>query len=134
MYKEGVCAFAPRTTPTPAPAPMTARLRELMAKAAAPPWFTAVRRSDGLTTIEDGRDDGLFSFHCEAFEAELIVELVNSAPTILRLLEAVEGAETALEEIANYVESTGHSHQDTPFIENARQALATLRAAREGAR
>ena len=124
------------TTPTPAPAPMTAnRLRELMEEATPGP----IKAGEALPMTKA--------------DIKFYVVLVNNAPTILRLLEAVEGAEKALTDIKEWKlppsncywdkDRTDPMSYETAFGSNgarnhirgvATSALATLRAAREGAR
>lgn len=135
------------TTPTPAPAPMTARLRELMEKATPiDEKHVLIRYDHGggrlyRKKFDSGRDLIADFYGDEGGNRELLYALWLNAPTILRLLEAVEGAETALEYYAaNCADMPPWRVTDTAggfiadwegFTERARSALATLRAARE---
>lgn len=156
------------TTTTPAPAPMTARLRELMEKATPGPIcesalvpLYAVQDygyNEAVAAFAEFDDEGELTMQFQGDKAKanlaLYTFLVNHAPTILRLLEAVEGAEKALE----FYESAWVWDADDPGVggrvpgetcqawqepsgdliadlgHRAKAALATLRAAREGAR
>ena len=145
------------TTPTPAPAPMTARLRELMEEATPGPIcesalvpLYAVQDygyNEAVAAFAEFDDEGELTMQFQGDKAKanlaLYTFLVNHAPTILRLLEAVEGAEKALEYYAancagmpwRVTDAAGGFIADWEgFTERARSALATLRAAREGAR
>ena len=135
-------------TPTPAPAPMTARLRELMEKATRGEWenrgyghisahlpqsyeapgFTVTTSLTPLLRLPEGIAAGNWKN-----DADLIVYLKNNAPTLLRLLEAVEGAEKVGANILAKLDSETASVTQWDADE-LRAALATLRAAREGAR
>lgn len=129
------------TTPTPAPAPMTARLRELEASAAE----LANKLADAAAHWRTKEFDDL----CHA-NTGVIIEALRNAFTLLRLLEAVEGAEKALARLdvfwtAEFPEGPENpepwgkinvqlSEETIAIWCGIRSALAALRAAREGAR
>lgn len=133
-YQPPSITKVPFATPTPAPAPMTARLRELEASAAE----LADKLADAAARWRTKEFDDL----CHA-NTGVIIDALRNAPTILRLLEAVEGAEKALgrsdvaldtcESILR--EKRGPVHERVVnVLAEVRSTLATLRAAREGAR
>lgn len=139
---------------------ITTRLRELMEEATPGPWRAG--RPDMLSSAvyasgkvgPQGKyvyrepDVELKNVKAPAFhipepnsvaDSQLIAELVTNLPTIIRLLEAGETAEGALEGALPYMEAAetaglvGDEGCHWP-VEAVREALATLRAAREGAR
>lgn len=63
-------------------------LRELLEKAADPPWFIAERPTNsGLLRIEDGRQHGMFPVTGEGHEIRLVVAAINALPRLLTLIE-----------------------------------------------
>jgi len=109
----------------------------------------------------DDEGESTMQFQGEKAKANLALYtfLVNNAPTIIRLLEAVEGAEGALEKLSKMVLVGADEYEQVKAraandklpgkpamqvfvvfeqyeeaMEAARTTLATLRAAREGAR
>lgn len=151
-------------TPAPAPTTLTTRMRELMEEATPGPWramregnqyvdckkltptLVAASRVHGVQRPWNpyaATQFGLTPEHHEAVrfkdgDADLIVHLVNNAPTIIRLLEAGDSVEGSLKEVMEWITNWSPAFADDeewPEAEHrARQALATLRAAREGAR
>lgn len=133
---------------------LTTRLRELMEEATPGEWenrgyghisahlpqsyeapgFTVTTSLTPLLRLPEGIAAGNWKN-----DADLIVYLKNNAPTIIRLLEAVDGAEKALEAIRLKV--CAGSLDNKPIwakevacnevFHAATAALATLRAARE---
>jgi len=76
------------------------RLRELLGKASAGPWYLEHAATvDGLTRIDDGLQHGMYAIECEAHDAALIVEAINALPALLAVVEALEE-----------VRSMAHSH------------------------
>ena len=130
---------------------MTARLRELMEEATPGPIcesalvpLYAVQDygyNEAVAAFAEFDDEGELTMQFQGDKAKanlaLYTFLVNHAPTILRLLEAVEGAEKALAglEEAATVANTRHGADRDKSLDRAiiaaRSALATLRAARE---
>ena len=150
-YQPPSITKVPFATPTPAPAPMTARLRELMEEATPGPVHIGgdIKTVDGWrvnlwSKPKPGNQSGeMVAQLLKKGDAELYEYLRNNAPTTLRLLEAVEGAEKALgrsdvaldtcESILR--EKRGPVHERVVnVLAEVRSTLATLRAAREGAR
>ena len=151
------------------PADLSARLRELMAEATPGPWVWQTgsswtrlgtetgRRTDGSVICpfvnQYDRHPDLSVKNCDA---DLIVTLANNVEAIVRALEALEGAENALEKLSKMVLVGADEYEQVKAraaddklpgkpamqvfvvfeqyeeaMEAARTCLATLRAARE---
>lgn len=148
------------TTPTPAPAPMTAGKLPIKAAAAV---ASAYDLEQVLLIGWDGKQVHVVTYgttpeNCKAaakaqdfwlgrireFSFRDEPDRIALTARVSRLLEAVEGAEKALEYYAancadmppwRVTDAAGGLIADWEgFTERARSALATLRAAREGAR
>jgi hypothetical protein len=76
---------------------IVAKIDALYARVAPAPWFVEHgATSDGLSMIEDGRQNGLHSFCCEAHEASFIAALVTAWPEIRTALSKAEAQGTEI--------------------------------------